>query len=67
MFSQIFNQLQFQPLQFHYDPLTTDRISSDPLLRDPYENLFVRLGQSHLPHAGQGDSFKLKKLDRCKR
>ena len=39
---------------FYFDPSTADRISSDPLFKDPYESLFVQLGQSRLPHAGQG-------------
>ena len=44
----------FQSTPFYFDPSTPERISSDPLLSDPYERLFVRLGLSNLPHAGQG-------------
>ena len=44
----------FQSTPFYFDPSTPDQISSDPLLSDPYEKLFVRLGPSNLPHAGQG-------------
>jgi hypothetical protein len=54
MFHSIGLYYSFQSVPYYFDPSTPNRISSDPLFRDPYETLFVRLGQSHLPHAGQG-------------
>ena len=39
---------------FSYDPSTAEHISANPLVQDPYESLFVELGPSRMPHAGQG-------------
>jgi len=45
--------------EFSYDPSTDVRISSEPLLCDPYETEFVLVGPSTLPGAGEGLFAKL--------
>lgn len=39
---------------FTYDPSSSTCISKSPLLQDPYEDLFVTVGSSLIPEAGQG-------------
>lgn len=40
--------------KYRYDPSTTTRVCSDPLLEDPMEKLYVEVGNSNIPGAGQG-------------
>ncbi|XP_023322597.1 histone-lysine N-methyltransferase SETD7 [Eurytemora carolleeae] len=39
---------------YSYDPSTSIRICSEPLLPDPYEAEFVKVGESTVPGAGEG-------------
>ena len=46
--------LFFQDLAFERDISTNQCISRQPLLPDPYENLFVYVDESLIPDAGEG-------------
>ena len=43
-----------EKLSFSFDPSTSKRISSSPLLRDPWEEEMVEVKESKIPGAGEG-------------
>ena len=43
-----------QPIYYQFDESTSTRISSSPLLADPYESLVVFVAPSSVPNSGEG-------------
>merc|ERR1719458_2095804 len=52
--SLIFEPPKHPSTIFTYDPAEGDNMSSEPMLKDPYESRLAEIGQSTIPKAGQG-------------